>query len=303
MENISNTLAEQFTWEPAIVGTPPAAAPAVVGGMGGSHLAADLLAHALPSLGLSAHHDYGLPQAIPAGSMAVAVSHSGNTEETLDFIQAAHAQSVPAAAISTGGKLIEFAATQGIAHVVLPHSTLPPRSCVGYHAVALLTLLGRTQELAALRAAAQTPAMPHAQFVAHLGDGVALVYASQKNAALAEYIKVQLNETAQVPAFVGTFPELNHNEMVATLSSAASRVVLLRDPSDDPRILRRMDAFAALAAERSIAALPLDMPGEPLARLVAGVALAQALSAELAAKRQVDPSDASIIEDFKKRII
>jgi glucose/mannose-6-phosphate isomerase len=303
MNDARTSLIEQFAWEPVVVGAPPQAPRALVGGMGGSHLAADLLAAAAPELDISVHHDYGLPRAVPQDAMAVAVSHSGNTEETLDFLRAARAQGMPCAAISLGGSLIEFAAANNIPHIVLPQSPLPPRVSVGYHAVALLTLMGRAHELEALRAAAQAPAIPHEKLVAHIGGGIPLIYASQKNAALAQYLKIQLNETPRAPAFANTFPELNHNEMVATLGDASSRVVLIRDQSDDPRVIRRMDAFEALARERGIAVESVGAPQEPFARLASVAALAQSLAMALAQEKRVEPFDASIVEDFKKRII
>ena len=301
MDDSINSFLGQFAWEPAIVGTAPAAARAVVGGMGGSHLAANLLASALPELGLVVHHDYGLP-AVPEGAMAIAVSHSGNTEETLDFLQAAHGRGMPCAAISLGGKLIEYAAEQGIAHIILPPSIVSPRSSVGYHAVALLTLLNRPQELAALRAAAASPERVQAASVP-LGQEVPLIYASQKNDALARYLKVQFNETSKAAAFFNTFPEFNHNEMIATLAGGtAFRVMLIRDHSDDPRIINRMNAFVALAEELGVAVEPLVVPEDPLARLVSVAMFAQERSLALAKERGVDPNDTAVIENFKKRI-
>jgi glucose/mannose-6-phosphate isomerase len=299
--NDSSEFLQQFVWEPTIVGQAFAPSRAVVGGMGGSHLAADLLASAAPALGLATHHDYGLPL-IEEGAMAIAVSHSGTTEETLDFAQAAHAKGVPMAAVSTGGKLIEFAVARNIAHIVLPQTGLEPRACVGYHAVALLTLMGRTQELGLLRAAAKAPGASHEGLAARLAGGAPLIYSSQKNAAIAQYIKVQINETAKMPAFINTFPELNHNEMTATLCDKASRAVMLRDAGDHPRVLARMDAIAAIAGERGIMVEIIELPAEPYERLVAGVVLGQELSRALAALRGADPDDSSIIEDFKKRI-
>ncbi len=302
MDTLRDSFLSQFSWEPAVVGAAPAAARVLVGGMGGSHLAADLLSAAAPELGISTHHDYGLP-AVSEGTLAIAVSHSGNTEETLDFLRAARERGLPCAAISLGGRLIEYALAENIPHVVLPHSPLSPRASVGYHAVALLALLGRARELAALRAAAAASSAGAQAQGAPLGRAVPLIYSSQKNAALAQYFKVQFNETSKVPAFANTFPELNHNEMIATLEGGAgARVMLLRDQSDDPRVIKRMDVFAALAQERGVAVENIAVPAEPLKRLVAVALLAQERARALALERGADPDDTRIIEEFKKRI-
>jgi glucose/mannose-6-phosphate isomerase len=306
MDTLRDSFLSQFSWEPAVVGAAPAAARVLVGGMGGSHLAADLLSAAAPELGISTHHDYGLP-AVPEGALAIAVSHSGNTEETLDFLRAARERGLPCAAISLGGRLIEYALAENIPHVVLPHSPLSPRASVGYHAVALLALLGRAQELAALRGAAASVGADAALAAqaqnAPMARAMPLVYSSQKNAALARYMKIQFNETSKAPAFSGAFPELNHNEMIATLEGGAdARVILLRDQSDDPRVIKRMDVFAALAQERGVAVENIAVPAEPLKRLVAVALLAQERARALALERGADPDDTRIIEEFKKRI-
>jgi glucose/mannose-6-phosphate isomerase len=302
MDTLRDNFLKQFAWEAAVVGAAPAAARVLVGGMGGSHFAADLLASAAPELGISTHHDYGLP-AVPEGALAIAVSHSGNTEETLDFLRAARERGLPCAAASLGGKLIEYALAENIPHVVLLQGPLSPRASVGYHAVALLTLLNRGQELAALRAAAASTGAGAAQAQdAPMGQAVPLIYSSQKNAALARYFKVQFNETSKVPAFANTFPELNHNEMIATLCGGAFRVMLLRDPTDDPRVIRRMDVFAALAQERGVAVEDINAPADPFEKLVSVALLAQERARALAQERGADPDDTRIIEEFKKRI-
>ncbi|MEK7526873.1 MAG: hypothetical protein AAB537_00435, partial [Patescibacteria group bacterium] len=106
---------KQFNFEPRVENAErlPKAGSFVVGGMGGSHLAADLIKATEPSLDLIIHKNYGSP-ILPtdtnlAEKLFVAVSYSGDTEETLDFAEQALAKKLTLAVISKGGKLIAFA--------------------------------------------------------------------------------------------------------------------------------------------------------------------------------------------------
>ena len=69
--------------------------------------------------------------------------------------------------------------------------------------MALLALLGRAQELAALRGAAASVGADAALAAqaqnAPMARAMPLVYSSQKNAALARYMKIQFNETSKAP--------------------------------------------------------------------------------------------------------
>ena len=61
----------------------------VVVGMGGSHLAADLLKAANPLLDIIIQKDYGLPDISDEelkNRLIIASSYSGNTEETIDAL-------------------------------------------------------------------------------------------------------------------------------------------------------------------------------------------------------------------------
>jgi len=80
----------------------------LLSGMGGSAIGADLLAAYLADtcpLPVVLHRDYGLPAwARQAGTLVVASSHSGETEETLDSFHTAQAAGCRLLVICTGGE-------------------------------------------------------------------------------------------------------------------------------------------------------------------------------------------------------
>ena len=88
-----------------------------VAGMGGSGISARIVQGLLlDKLGvpLFVCNDYDLPAAVTSGALFVAVSHSGNTEETLSGFAQARARRCRIVAITSGGDLGRDAAKAGI---------------------------------------------------------------------------------------------------------------------------------------------------------------------------------------------
>src|SRR3989338_388093 len=104
MEEAIKNFAKQFTFRPEIQNSATfrKCERLVVAGMGGSHLAADLLSAYDPNLSVHVHRDYGLP-AIGGDltdALFVASSYSGNTEETLDFAREAYTRKLNLAVVA-----------------------------------------------------------------------------------------------------------------------------------------------------------------------------------------------------------
>ena len=98
----------------------------VVVGMGGSHLAADLLKILKPELDIIVHRDYGMPPNIN-DRLIILSSYSGNTEEVLDAYD--QAKNLNRAVITVGGKLLEKAKQDNVPFVLLPVG-LQPRDAI-----------------------------------------------------------------------------------------------------------------------------------------------------------------------------
>ena len=84
----------------------------IVLGMGGSHLAADIVHSYNPNIQLLIHSDYGLPGCdvkTLKNSLVIASSYSGNTEEVIEGLETARKKKLAIAVIAVGGKLLELA--------------------------------------------------------------------------------------------------------------------------------------------------------------------------------------------------
>ena len=329
LEAIKN-FPKQFEWEPTIENSksPPEARLArggqipnpksfLVIGMGGSHLAADLLKSWRPDLDLMVWSSYGLPEIATLASLArddktqvIAFSHSGGTEETIDGFNKARERGLPTVAISMGGKLLQQCKEVGLPYIQLPNQGLQPRSAVGHHTRALLKFMGLEGELAATRKLAAS-LKPEAwegrgqDLAKKLKDKIPLIYASNRNWALAENWKIRINETGKAPAFYNVFPELNHNEMIGFTGEEPDcyQFVFLRDPEDHPRILQRMAVMKKLFEEKKFAVEVVDLAGASTwEKIFNNILLADWTTYYLAQEYGVDPEKVELVEEFKKLI-
>jgi len=143
MDQVIREFNKQFEYEPVIEGLIKSANKFVVAGMGGSHLAADLIKVYDPCLELIVHRNYGLPCPVDEESLYIANSYSGNTEEILDFFNKAVEKNLNIVVISTGGKLIDLAKENNTPYIQIPSTDIQPRSAFGYNIKALLKAMGK----------------------------------------------------------------------------------------------------------------------------------------------------------------
>jgi glucose/mannose-6-phosphate isomerase len=280
----------------------------VIGGMGGSALAGDLFAYLVPDRPIQVHRGYGLPRFTPDDALYIAISHSGNTEETVNFVNEAMKAGKPVAVVTSGGTLASFAEREHLPLALVP-STGAPRESLLYMVQGLLALVGEEDvrsELAGVSVdeeALERLAEEDAHFIL---PSVPLFYASSKNACLTLLAKVMMNETARMPAFANTFPELNHNEMQAFDRDMPEgiehlfRFVVLRDESDDSRIERRIDVFTSLMEERGKTVHTIELPATRAEALITTWIRFILAARFLAQTRAVEPGASPLIDAFKK---
>lgn len=327
MRRLIADLPAQLRWA-ADLAPPPVqpAAEALVLGMGGSAFAGSAAALVAGQAGRRAvvHRSYGLPSwAAAARPLVVAVSHSGGTKETLDGLQAARTAGLPLAMVTGGGELAALAAAEGhpLVEVCSPP---PPRSAAGCLTGSVLRIFEAAglvpPQSDGLREAADVveslvgkgdgPAAALADdLAAALDHRVAVVYGAEGVGALAAYRwKTQINENAKAIAYCSPLPELDHNEIEAWstypgISRDRIGVVWLRDPGDDPRLVRRADVTRDLLAGRVGLAGEVHAQGEGLlARLFSLVVVGDLLSVSLAERAGVDPVKVEVISSLKERL-
>lgn len=307
---------KQFEYEPVIENADKLELKdkLIVAGMGGSHLAADLLKTLRLNIDIVIHKDYGLSHNTE-DRLLVLSSYSGNTEEVIDTFKKGVERDLPMAVISIGGELIELAKEHSVAYVQMPDTGIQPRSALGYSLKALLKVIGEGEMLKEFGALADTlnPSEYEVRGKAlaeKLKGKVPVIYSSARNMPIAYNWKIKFNETGKVPAFYNVFPELNHNEMTGFDMKDSTRelsqnfyFIILRDEEDDPRVLKRMEVLEKLYKDRGLSVDVIDIKGmDKYHKVFASLILADWTAYYTAQSYGLDAEQVPMIEKFKMLI-
>jgi len=231
----------------------------MVGGMGGSAISGDVARDVFRDTDFSVEtiRGYDLPNyAKPDDTLFVAISYSGNTEETLSLFNQALERGLKVVAITSGGRLAEISRQKGLPLITIP-SGYPPRGALGWLFGALVMALER----AGLQGVADS-LNKTARFLKDIvgeleGEDtisidlankfyrrLPIVYAPSDMVGIALRWQAQINENAKQLAHINVLPEMNHNEINGIKHPAdiveRSWVVFLKDRDTHPRILRRI---------------------------------------------------------------
>lgn len=308
---------KQFEFQPEVVNADKLkhSGKFLVCGMGGSHLAADLLSIVSPKTDIIIHSDYGLPN-IPdlQDRLVILSSYSGNTEEVLEAYQSAKKRKLNMVVISVGGKLIEMAKQDNLPYVQMPNTGIQPRLALGFSILGLMKLMGLednikeasklVQKLDAAKLEKQGK-----ELAGRFKDYVPVIYSSARNRAIAYNWKIKLNETGKIPAFFNVMPEMNHNEMngfdiqdsVRHLSDKFY-FIFLHDKEDCKKVQKRMEITEKLYADRGLKTEILELKGEVLEKIFNSLMLADWVAVYIAEIYGLESEQVPMIEEFKKRI-
>ena len=282
----------------------------IVGGMGGSGLAARILFFLDQTFPVWLHDDYNLPAKSEGRVLYIAISYSGNTAETLSFAKEALAKKYSLVIITSGGVLLEIARRNNVPHVLVP-TGFQPRNAVVYMLRALLYALKRGELL-------REPPEGFVDYQKVYREGRAvgrdfakkihLIYASRSNQVLAHIWKIMFNETGKIPAFDNYFPELTHNEMQGILPKTAGalgeqlKVLLLLDEEDDERVAHEMNIFQDLAPSQGISVTSLKLPSDSASQVIYTLVAAGGAAQVVAELDGVKVDEVPFIELFKKSL-
>ena len=324
MEDSIIKFSEQFEWEPQIINKEKIKEEGyknyVIGGMGGSHLAAGLLQTYKPDINLHIHSDYGIPaydEDFCQESLFIASSYSGNTEEVVDFLDEVYAKGYDVIVIATGGKLIEFAEANNIPYIQIPDTGVQPRSALGFSTLALASVVipEAIEEIKSMGEILQPESLREEgmSFAKTIGTKIPVIYTSTHNKAIGYNWKIKINETGKSPAFYNVLPELNHNEMQgydpesggsAKENAENFHFFLIHDPEDHLRIAKRMEVIEGLLQEKGYAVTRLYLEGETsLEKIFKSLLLADWLALGLAQQSGAEPEEVPLIEEFKRRLL
>ncbi len=275
----------------------------IVTGMGGSAFAGDILNALIgKEIPVQVNRDYDLPTGANKNTLVFAISYSGNTEETLEAVRDARRKGARVITISSGG---ELARTDHM-RVKVPKN-LPPRCCMGYLTLPMLTILQNNEIIRKRDLTIQFEKDIHekAKKIAKiLKDKTPIFYSSDELRCIAYGWKTRINENSKIHAFSHTFPELDHNELVGyTKKIGEFHTIIFKDSDDRDRIKKRIDITAKLIRDMGGECTVIELTGKSkLSRIFNILYLADWVSYYLAEQYEVKAEPVAIIEILKDEL-
>jgi len=280
-------------------------------GMGGSAIAGDVFAAWVADrsrVPIQVVRDYRLPSYARSEDILVALSYSGNTEETL----AATAQGIKLGcrgiAITSGGMLADLAKKNDFSVYDVP-TGLPPRGAFGHLFGILAAISGdwtysdpraELDEAVAHLRAIRKQLRPESSMRSNRAKALAvriratvpILYAAPPFTAIARRWQTQLNENSKVLAFSSMFPEADHNELVGWVEdprARSHRLLLLRDRDESAQMRRQLDITVSLISKKAKVEEIHDDGPTLVSRMLGTLFLGDYVSLYLAVLRRVDP--------------
>ena len=300
----------------------------VICGMGASIISADLLAGyagAVLPVPLNIVRDYDLPGWCRGPeTFVIALSHSGNTEETLSAYSQAVKMGCRVLALTTGGKLAEKARLLESPVWIFPNTQIP-RIAAGFTFGLLHTLFWRlgllpdpVVELLDMQHAmrniqtnlqVEVPVVfnPAKRLAGQMVGRWVTVYAADFLGPLARLWKNQINGMAGAFGQFDILPEADHNSL-AGLENPPELIskmyaVFLEASENNPRNLQRLQLTRRMMMEQGINTDVIQARGQTrLANIWTSVLFADYTAYYLAMAYGVDPSATAVLSEFKSEM-
>jgi len=275
----------------------------VISGMGGSGIAGRIfqeLYHGKPTV---VNEGYEIPEWVDASTLFIAISYSGNTEETISSTTMAHSAGANIVKISSGGKLSKLPGLQ----VTVPGG-VQPRSALGYLLSPLLNSFGMLSPVRDRVYRLIGSVDEDSSFLKSIASEIAsnqlipLILALPGFTSTGIRWKTQFNENAKLMAFSLNFPELDHNDIMAFEKSYMRErffPIVIGDTTNE-QINKRVRITSKLTGLRFSAVRPR---GESLLeKVLYTIHCGDYLSYYTSLFRKLDPEDVGIIEKLKSEL-
>lgn len=298
----------------------------VLTGLGGSAAGGDLtkaLFDAQGSVPFIVNRDYSLPGFVGGGTLVIAVSYSGNTEETIAAYHDAKTRGASVIVVTSGGTLAELATKSGDGLIVVPGGQ-PPRTALGFLFVPVvvacvrlgllpeqdfMSAIGLLQSCVEDWSVGVEIESNQAKLLAlELYSSVGVIYGlGSWQATVANRWKGQINENSKNMAFVNAYPELCHNEILGWVKADDQGVarwvgVLLEDGSESDKMKRRAQVVEGLVEPFAVFHHVRAKGSSLLARMMSLTLFGDFVSLYLAALNEVDPENIDSINVLKKEL-
>jgi glucose/mannose-6-phosphate isomerase len=276
----------------------------VIAGMGSSGIAGRIFQELYTKKPVFLIDDYRIPEFVNSKTLFIAISYSGNTEETLTAAAAARERGARIATISSGGKMCKL----GDENVLIPRADFQPRAAMGYLLMPLLLSFKVSTEEDLKRAYALLSELDddneeckrHADAI-WKAKSIPLVFAASPFRGVAYRWKAQFNENAKVMSYANYFPELSHNETMALAGTYKKDMFYFFVLGSEYANIRRRIELTEGLTDTSFHDVALK--GRSLTEKVFYlIHYGDYVSYHLGKQKGEDPADWHIVEDLKKKL-
>lgn len=193
----------------------------VIAGMGGSGIAGSIFSEIYDESPVEVVSDYTIPAYVNSDTLFIAISYSGNTEETISAYREAERRGAQTAAITSGGTLGKICRKS----LIIPGG-LQPRSALGYMLVPLISSLMHDHSKDLKEASkvvenidSMNDRIKEEAAVLVKAKKLPVIMGFKPFKSVAYRWQTQFNENSKLLAFSASFPELDHNQIMALESS------------------------------------------------------------------------------------
>ena len=297
----------------------------VFGGVGGSGIVGDILvdySRENIEVPVSVCRTLKIPRSVGKKTLFIAISYSGETQETLHLLTQAKRSGAQIATIGSGGQIISQSRSEAMPHLkitagLLPRVALP--ELLGA-AVFVLERAGLVSDSSGLLAEARRslavqidrvkPTIPveanyAKQMAQALEDRIPLLIGGEESTSVLRRFKNELNENSKMPAFYYTLPEAYHDDVegLRALSHLVhAQPVLLQGHDEVEGQGRTRERLLTLLRELGFPAV-LTFEGigrDRLSQLITAITFGDYVSVYLAILRGLDPSELTLIPRFRE---
>ncbi|GAA0396013.1 bifunctional glucose-6-phosphate/mannose-6-phosphate isomerase [Acrocarpospora corrugata] len=307
----------------------------VVAGTGVAGVAGDVLdavcGHG-SSVPVSIVRGYRLPGWVGAADLVMAVSGTGDTEETLTVAAEAARRGCRLLAVGGKGSPLQALATQRSA----PFVPVDPaaRTALWPLVVPLIAAAGslglveagvdlfesvakRLEDVAhRCRPSSESFINPGKTLADEIAETIPVIWGSSRLMAVAAArLAGQLNENARYPAIWGELPEAGHNQLAALDGPLAQRDIfadgptrslrlfIFRDAEEHPQVAKARQLSVRLAQDRGVPVSEIAAEaGHPLERLATVIGLGDYAGVYLSLGYGGDPAPVSAVAELRARI-
>ena len=290
----------------------------VVTGLGGSGIGGRIAAQVVAgeaTCPIEVYSNYYLPAYVGKGSLVIACSYSGNTEETLAAMHQALDSGARVVCITSGGAMLETAKARGLDHIVIPGGN-PPRTMLAYSLTQQFFILKHfgmiksdfessiarsAEQLKSDQAAIQAESKELAEKL--YGKRV-VIYSEAATEAVSIRFRQQLNENSKELCWHHAIPEMNHNELVGWAGGdKGMAITIFRHKDDHERSQMRMEINKEVFAKYTPNIFEVWSKGDDrLGRQLHLIHLGDWASWYLAEKKGVDATEIGVINMLKGKL-